>query len=212
MADACRSSASSSVARPSVANAGCSETSATRRVCQRFSPRFQPSRTTPLSLVAADHGSARSEYPATDSVGARLTVHAASDASLVVPLQTQSALLSTSCGVLYDPSHTVLSFISDEELVERHVLSAWVLGEDRSRLVPILQPEMFGERRERWSQIRSTYERVIHDTPVSALDKFRVRYALTPCVSPPTAATGNWRLLGRNPMWCAWERGRPLPN
>jgi hypothetical protein len=132
----------------------------------------------------------------------------ASDALVVAPLEAQPALLFASCGVLYEPSHSVLSFISDRDFIERHVLSAWVLGEDRSRLDlhSYLLPTLFGEKRARWSHVREDYARAVRDTPETELDKYRVRYALTRCERPPSSETGNWRLLARSKPWCAWER------
>jgi hypothetical protein len=132
----------------------------------------------------------------------------ASDASLVAPASAQPALLFTSCGVLFETPYTAIAFISDAEVIERHTLSAWVLGEDRSRLDlhSQLQRSVLSETRPQWSHLREDYARAVASSRASDLDRFRVRYALTLCTTPPLPETGTWHELGRSDRWCAWER------
>jgi hypothetical protein len=134
-----------------------------------------------------------------------------SDSSVALPREAQPVLLSGGVGVLYEPAFSTQSFISDEELIERHALSAWVLGEDRVRLDlrSDLSSTMSGERRPRWQNLRQRYEQVVHKMSTAALDKFRVRYAITVCRRPPNPETGDWQRLGEANFWCAWERKKP---
>jgi hypothetical protein len=131
-----------------------------------------------------------------------------SDSSVALPRDAQPVLLYGTGGVLYEPAFSTQSFISDDELIERHALSAWVLGEDRVRLDlrSDLSSTMSGETRPRWQNLRERYDRVVRETSRAALDKFRVRYAITVCRRPPNPETGNWQRLGEANIWCAWER------
>jgi hypothetical protein len=128
--------------------------------------------------------------------------------SLVAPNGAQPALLFTAAGVLYEAPHTNASFISDRELIERHVLSAWVLGEDRPSLYlqSSLLPAVAGEKRARWGHLQADYEIAWSSVNIGALDKFRVRYAVTLCAAPPASETGLWSEVGRSGRWCAWQR------
>jgi len=131
-----------------------------------------------------------------------------SDSSVALPRAAQPVLLNGSMGVLYEPAYSTQSFISDDELIERHALSAWVLNEDRTRLDlrSDLASTMSGEQRPRWQHLRERYEQVVRETSGEALDRFRVRYAVTPCRRPPNPETGAWHRLAESNSWCAWER------
>ena len=163
---------------------------------------------TPRETLIAPEMVSRNRWQAEVQGLGPLVASFASDVSVVLPLEAQPTLLGATCGVLYDYVHTGKSFISDDEVIQRHVLSAWVLGDDRERLDlrGELQPVMWGETRPRWAKLREKYETAVRETRADALDKFRVRHALTLCARPPTAETGDWRRIGSTSTWCAWER------
>jgi hypothetical protein len=110
--------------------------------------------------------------------------------------------------VLHEAPHTVCSFFSDAEFIERDVLSAWILNREVSSLQESsdLRLKVFGETRPRWLERAQHYRAAVERRSQEALDRYRVRYAVNECMDPPTAETGAWRELARGGRWCIWER------
>lgn len=127
---------------------------------------------------------------------------------LVAPREAQPALPYTRAGILHETPHTVCSFISDAEFIERDVLSSWVLERDPGLLAQQsdLPTRFFGETRPRWTQRASRYAAAVARRSTSALDRYHVRYAVNTCDRAPAADTGPWRELFGGLQWCVWER------
>lgn len=130
-------------------------------------------------------------------------------ASLVVaPREAQALLLATRAGVLHESPHSVCSFVSDREFIERDTLSAWVLGGELSSLQQHseLPLRFYGETRSRWQQRPQLYAAAVAQRSREALERYGVRYVVNRCAEPPNPETGSWQERIHGASWCVWER------
>jgi hypothetical protein len=138
-----------------------------------------------------------------------------SNCVLVGPREAKIALLFTQCGQLYFDPYTNQSFISDEEVNQRHALNGWLQGlnsqqYDSSAGTGSFAGGINSEPQWQSARVRETrvkiFNELLKDSKPQLLERFRPNILLIPATSPVPDRAGPWLLIQKTSQWSLWKR------
>ena len=134
--------------------------------------------------------------------------------SLVGPPEAKLALIYTRSAILYQYQYSWnMSLISDQTVHERHALSGWLRGQDRSTYLDdaardrnVFYPRPEHEPAEVARRRVAIFDALGRGERPDLIARFRPRWLLARDGDPPPARGGPWRLLRASAAWSLWHR------